>query len=360
MLTLITGTPGAGKTAYAVAQLEQFQKDNPSRQIFVMGIPELLIEHEPCPPVSEWTIEKSLPEDPTILEEFFTFPDGALVVIDEAQKIYRPRANSSKVPAIVSALERHRHQGLDFWLITQSPSLIDANVRRLIGRHIHIRQNWAGRKLFEWSETHDPESRTDRDAAAKRNYRLPKTVFGRYKSASIHVQTKRRIPYVVYVLSFSVVILAVAGYFIRQRIQNYQSEALPAPESASVPDRFVVSPALTTQPSARASGVTADDYTPRIATRPETAPLYDGIRQAQVMPIVAGCITYVDYESNATCQCYTQQGTDAFLDDMQCREWLRKPPFNPWQSARRESVKTEFDQVPPTQPGPEKVSSAVP
>ena len=49
MITLITGTPGTGKTAYAVSELEKISGKN----IFVDGIPELQLPHEIAPPVTE-------------------------------------------------------------------------------------------------------------------------------------------------------------------------------------------------------------------------------------------------------------------------------------------------------------------
>ena len=58
-------------------------------------------------------------------------PDGSVYFLDEAQNIYRPRSSASKVPESVAAFEVHRHKGLDFFLITQNPRLIDANIRAI-------------------------------------------------------------------------------------------------------------------------------------------------------------------------------------------------------------------------------------
>jgi zona occludens toxin len=44
MLTLVTGTPGAGKTAWTVQELTRLPSQ---RKIYVHGIPELKIAHEP-------------------------------------------------------------------------------------------------------------------------------------------------------------------------------------------------------------------------------------------------------------------------------------------------------------------------
>lgn len=337
LLTIISGTPGAGKTALAVATIEEHLRREPNRPVFVMGIPELALPHQPVPPVSEWTELKPHPDDPSIMYPAFTFPDGALVVIDEAQNAFRPRSQGSAVPAHVAAMERHRHKGLDFILITQHPTMLDPNVRRLCGKHLHLRALWAGRRLYEWSEASDPNSKTDRTNAASRRYRLPKRVFGLYKSSSMHVRQSRRLPFAVYILA---VALVLGGWYAWQVYDSLVSRVDGARFQAegvgqvvekgagfvpqAVPGAAVRETVSTVVPAA--SGAAVADYVPRISTRPETAPMYDALRQVRVLPVVAGCVAMGE-----RCTCYTAQATDAYLTPAQCREWLRSPPFNPWQ-----------------------------
>lgn len=330
MITLITGTPGAGKTAYAVMML-QLELEKAPRPVFVVGIPELKLQHERAPKVEEWTLLESSEEDETEKEAAFTFPDGALVIIDEAQKVYRPRPVGGKVPPHVAAFEKHRHKGLDFWLITQHPTLIDSNVRKLVGKHIHLRSQWSGRTLYEWPEANDPESRTNRDAATKRGYRLPSKIFGLYKSASIHVKQSRRIPVALYVLIAAILVAGGGIYYSMARIGAAVDPVVQktGPEADRGISAFTprAQPAAPDRPSQ--IDVSPDAWVPRINTRPETAPLYDSFRQVKTMPVVAGCLAMAD-----RCKCYTDQATDAFLTDAQCREWLKNPPFNPWREDR--------------------------
>ena len=50
--------------------------------------------------------------------------------------------------------------------------------------------------------------------------------------------------------------------------------------------------------------LTEEDYQPRIAERPETAPIYDGMNKAvKVMPWPSACV-----KSDNGCNCYTDQG----------------------------------------------------
>lgn len=326
MITLITGAPGAGKTALAVATLLQEAGDRP---IFVMGIPDLKIPHQPTPPVAEWTVQVKSEEDETLVRPVFTFPEHSIIVIDEAQNVYRPRPVGSKVPDIVAAFETHRHTGVDFWLITQSPALIDANVRRLVGRHLHIRATALGRYLYEWPETGDPESKTSRDASARRRYHLPKKVFSQYRSATVHLKPRHTIPPAVWIGLFALLVLAILGFFswksINKKIHS-QVQDVPSKAEASVPipDRPLAASAPVAQ------SLTADQlieqWKPRIEGQPETAPLYDSLRVVRQMPRLAACIA-----TKKRCQCYTQQGTLIDTDEALCRATIeRGGRFDPY------------------------------
>lgn len=346
MLTIITGTPGAGKTAYAVAQLAELLEREPNRPVIVMGIPELKLPHQVASPVEEWTRRVPTPEDPEILEAEFTFPEGALVIVDEAQKVFRPRAPTAKVPDHVSAFEKHRHRGLDFWLLTQHPNLMDAALRRLCGKHVHLRGHWAGRELLEWPEASDPDSRASRATAVRRRYTLPKKAFSLYKSASLHIKQSRRIPLALYVFA---AVVAIAG-FLGWRMFNRVSDAIAGRSDYSGPaaaqQRREGPVSAAGGPSAMSPMVLSPaTFTPRLMGRPESAPLYDSIRQVRAMPTVVGCMTI-----GPRCSCYTEQGTDAGLDDAQCRAWLRSPPFNPWREAASPATRPSSSSSSPGAP----------
>lgn len=325
MLTLITGANGAGKTAYVVSQLREIAAKG-DRTIVVLGIPDLQVPHEVAPPVKDWTRQVPMLEDPSVLEAEFTFPEGSLIVIDEAQKIYRQRAVGAKVPDYVSAIEKHRHRGLDLWFITQHPQLLDSAVRRLVARHIHVRAHWAGRELLEWSELADPEAAGDRSRAVRRPFRLPRRAFGLYKSSSRHVKVERRIPWALYV--FAVVL--VVGGFLGWRFYDRVSGAIEGESVATKPAEAEssVSGAQLTRVVSGASGgagLSLDSFRPRLQGRPESAPLYEQLRQVVAMPAVVGCVA-----TRARCSCFTEQGSDAGLSADECRAWLKSPPFNPF------------------------------
>lgn len=256
MITLITGIPGMGKTSLLVSMLLEYEKAA-ERPLFVMGIPDLKLEHIVAPPVKEWTEYRQSPEDPNLSMAYFTFPPNSILIIDEAQRVFRPRASASKVPPEVAALETHRHTGLDIILLTQKPKLIDTNVRELIGKHIHIRAGMVGRHLYEWPHIADGESRLDRGDAAKRRFSPPKESFKNYKSAEVHTKHKFRIHQGFFFLAIAVVFFAYqakGAYDILDR-NSFAADAArvtgTGTRSGAVPGPVnSVSPSTTLQPGA--------------------------------------------------------------------------------------------------------------
>ena len=355
MITLITGQPGAGKTLLLVHEFLTEAKEK-GRPIVADGIPDLVIPHDPAPPVPEWThhVEDASSQDGKKL--LYTFPEGSLVVIDECQRVFRPRGAAKSVPPEVAAFETHRHQGLDFILITQHPGLLDSNVRRLVGRHLHIRDlGIFGRKVYEWPEATDPEK--FRNAPVQRGWKLPKKSFELYKSSSLHIKPKRGIPKGLAVLALCVPLILGGGFYAYQSIQK---KVQPPTPSAPVTE----SPRMTTgqnDPSQVSVTKTPDEqlveFVPVVPGRPETAPAYDTLRVVKAMPVVAGCV-----QTAKRCSCQNQQGLDAGLDQLQCRAWMANPPFDPYRDSPAVAV---VEKVPATnsantnEPQGEKVSGVL-
>lgn len=307
MITLITGAPGSGKSNALVSLLETIGKD---RAIYVFGIPELKVPHIELPDPSTW------PD---------TVPDGSAIILDEVQNVWRPRGPGQKVPDHVAKLETHRHRGLDFYIITQGPNLVDANVRALVGRHVHLRDlGILGRWWYEWPECADNCRTAWKNAPIKKRYRLDKAAQAKYKSASVHIKPVRSVPWMLAVM---VLALCIAG-FMSWRAYGMISAKVNPPKPATAAAAVGQAGAApgTSQPVATPK--TIDDriaWLPRISHRPESAPAFDELRKVAVMPVVAGAIC-----NSKGCRCVTQQGTNAGLTDAECRAWLDNPPFDPY------------------------------
>lgn len=346
-VTLVTGLPGSGKTALVVDMLSQIK----NRPLFVMGIPDLKIEHNVCPPVEQWVEERTDPDDEKLKLPYFTFPPNAIIVLDEAQRVYRPRQAGSKVPNIVAAFETRRHTGVDFVLLTQHPTFVDTAIRKLTNRHIHIHCTTMGRFKLEWQGIGEPDSSASRDLAARTRYKPPKRVFDLYKSSELHTKPVVKRPWMVY--AFVPLVLAVIGgiYFVKGRLD--ERTGVKAPEAKAITEKPVhVASSQSTQ-SQEKYVMTAAEYIeaqkPRIEGLMHSAPMYDAVTQPIEPPEPVGCI-----ESKKTgCKCYTQQGTDYRTTEMVCREIMAKGIFMPWKSTRQQ-------QYAETVPGQNKPFAAKP
>lgn len=319
MITLFTGMPGAGKTAAMVDALSKMSGNRPVYVHFDAAAkrdPEQVLLHESLSLAHHECNATNWPAE---------LPHGAILVIDEVQDIWRPRGPGQKVPEAVAALETHRHTGLDVFLTTQSPRLLDINVRQLVGRHVHIRDTGIlGRYWYEWPECND--SMLWKTCVNKRRYKLPKKAFSLYKSSSIHTVAVRGVPVAFYVSIGLLVLLAALVFGVYKIFQRPAHQPTP-------PNNPVMSQAVGV--GSQAGPVhTVDErgpiddrvaWIPRISSKPESAPAYDHLRVVRVMPIVQ-----VGYCIADDCRCLTQQGTDAGLTQRECKQFVSKPPFDPY------------------------------
>lgn len=332
-ITLITATPGGGKTALAVQIMKEAV--DKGRPVFQLGIPELKLPYIPTPPVKEWTEKRIDPDDPDGNElPYFTFPENALIVLDEAQRIFRVRSAGSAVPDHVAAFETVRHTGVTFLIMTQNPMFLDSHIRKLVGQHIHLRDvGLLGRWYYEWPECADPARWAT--APIKKRFKLPKSSFGLYKSSSLHIKRKYTVPPALMMLVGAAIVASVLGYRLYSSMRDKMEPSKPATEvtaASGVPAAPVaVASVKPLTPSVGDAAIDGGQYmasfVPVVPGVPESAPAYAPLRQVKQMPRVIGGAC----NAKRGCKCYTSQGTDAGLDHKQCKDWLDNPPFDPYQ-----------------------------
>ena len=214
-ISLLTAVPGGGKTSYAVWNVIK-EAHEQGKIIYTVGIPKLTIPtiELSYDQVRQWF--KTSPNEEG-LPELLNIEHGSIIVIDEVQRIWP--ATGAKISDDIKELSVHRHYGLTFFLITQAPNLIHRNVLALVDRHLHIGVNWAGRKIYEWSEyCRSPSTKTSKDTAVTFNYKLPKESFALYHSATQHVQAKKRAPMTFYIFLVAIILTIVFAYFGVQRV----------------------------------------------------------------------------------------------------------------------------------------------
>lgn len=326
MITLITGAPGAGKTAALVLLLQSALVAS-GRQVYVFGIPELKIAHEALVDPTKW------PSD---------VPDGSIVILDEVQNVWRPRGPGQAVPDHVKALETHRHRGLDFYIITQGPNLVDSNVRSLVGRHIHLRDiGFLGRWWYEWPECADNCRVGWKNAPIKKKYKLPKAIFGEYKSASLHVKPIRSFPKMFVLAIVALIGVALLSYRAYSSVRDKLHPVVPA--------AVVGAPVLNASSSPAGKGgsvvkMTTSEFVasfqPRLDGLPQTAPRYDEVTAAKTAPYPAACVSM-----GARCDCFTQQATKLPVPRPLCLQIVKDGFFNDWQAPPSVPVVAAADRL---------------
>ncbi len=319
MMTLFTGNPGAGKTA---SMIDLVMRELQGRPVFVH-----FDEAERIRPEQTLLAESlKIPHTRCNAKNWFEeVPDGAVLLIDEAQGPFRPRGSGSAVPKAVQAFETHRHAGIDVFMTTQGPRLIDSNLRNLFGRHVHIRDaGWMGRWWYEWHECNDNPNVAFKKCENKRRYKLPKRVFDFYKSANEHTKAPRKIPPVLFLAIGAALICAYLLFSMfykpepaakKLQTMEHSQNVSGAAASSAVPGQAPQVPKV----------YDFGEFIPRVSSRPETAPAYDELRKVVVMAMVAGGLC-----KRGECTCFTQQGTHAGLSHQECKDWMERRPFDPY------------------------------
>ncbi|WP_308019599.1 zonular occludens toxin domain-containing protein [Neisseria mucosa] len=327
-ITLITGKPRIGKTAFAV-ELLMFDEFYKGRKIF-SNINGLLIEHHKPPEGHSW-------ED---MHEWLKWKEniGSVVIYDEVQYLFPTRSNGTKMPENVAFLNVHGHYGIDMILITQSPKIIDVNLREVVNKHIHIAANkMGGLTRLEWNEVALNPTSQSRNALSSSHKINPK-VFEYYKSAEVHTDhkhVKSRWYYVIIAMLILIpFIFGLVGFTGYKMYQGYKQKAgIQSEESkseSSVTDLLdsEKQKQMTPQPMNQSADLKAEDFVPTLAEKPESKPLYNGVRQVKTFERIAACID----GGKTGCTCYSDQATPLKeVTKAMCKEYATKGlPFNPY------------------------------
>ena len=338
MLTLITGQPGNGKTLWTLKTIhERAQREG--RPVFYSGI-ELT---DQAPFAGDWTalgdltaaVEVTHGEGTT--EYRYRLPPNALVVIDEAQRVFRVRSQGAKVPPHVAAMETHRHEGIDFFLLTQSPKLIDTNIRELAGYHVHLvrRSGLASSNVYEWEQVET----NPRDAAAQKNARHSKwsfatEYFAYYKSAEVHTH-QRNLPWKQISAAVAAAAVVIAG--IAYTVYHVTSGAGVVMEAAEVGGQDGVTPM---RQAVADNPWNAGHRAPRVSGWERTAPLYDELQKAVSQPKVSGCMRLA-IDADVRCKCTSSQGSVLALTGRECSRLIE----DGWFDETREEISAKEENI---------------
>lgn len=330
MIYWFTGQPGHGKTLHAIARALEFKAQG--RVVYVCN-------------VRSFNYEKAgmLPMTPEQFRDWMNFlPDGAVALVDEAyeKEMLPKRAPGSKVPDHVERLATHRHRGIDFIFVCQSPDKqVDVFVHDLIERHIHVRRRF-GTQFVHLREFDRYEKNPEKaQPLVLKRARLPKHVFGLYESTELDT-TERRIPWYYFALGLGLPFSLGFAYWTFTGMGERIAGGAPAQDPAHVAQAPGQRDAARTERSdgRSAASMTAEQYvqsmTPRIPSQPWTAPAYDGKLNLPTEPPRLFCMSSGYQRGNQynvdSCRCITEQGTRYKLDMLTCVTIARDGQYEPY------------------------------
>lgn len=333
MIRLITGLPGAGKSLRGVQLIKRYLGEG--RNVYVDGIDGLQpFGWESCD-ARNWE----------------ALPDGSVIVVDEAQKVWPTRSGSSAIPPEIRALSEHRHRGFDFVLLTQHPTMLDAYVRKLVGEHEHVLRQFGmqASRIVTWTECQDdPQSLGTRQRGTDALWKYPTDCYPLYKSATLHT-VKRKLPFRV--IMIPVLILAVAALVwwgtnsvssmgaapsFGGETQGLASAADPVAKSRHAEVRYA-SPEEYVQA-----------FVPRVPALPWSAPAFDQ-REVRAEPRVLCVISEMK-----GCRCYTEQVTRLNVPARECFAIARDGIYDPFRMPLEAQP-----PPPPQQPAAQEAPPAV-
>lgn len=343
-ITLITGTPGAGKTLAALEYVlveELGIKDAPQ-----LSVDELktAIRERAKRPLIVVGVEGLSPGLFTEAETPFNwqdFEDGTVFLVDEAWNWFGSHDQARKADPRVLELAKHRHRGFDFVMTCQMPGQLLAFLRGLVGRHIHVTRKFGTSVTMRYTWPHlveDPNGGGQKSNAIEEVWTHPAWVFPLYQSATMHT-VRRQIPWKLWAM-VPLAFVFLGGIAAALYAVNKLRTAEPAAVSASAG----AAEGTGTRRNASRSESTwrtpeefAQAHTPVIPGIPWSAPVFAGRRvtaNPELYCVISGDLA----QPGTSCRCYTEQATPLDAPDQVCRAAAIAGVYNPYRATRRESV----------------------
>lgn len=274
--------------------------------------------------------------------------ENAIILVDEAyeHKMFPKRSPSTKVPRHVERVAKHRHFGIDFIMICQSPKRqMDDFLHDLIEEHYHVRRRFGLPFVHvkRWDKFEPYPDKALALTVSRRKY--PTHIFKLYTSTKFDTSTSR-VPWFFPAAAALLLAIVVGAYFTVASVRAKFTPAAHAATPKSAPPAGAPAAAGAQQGGAPApeKWATATDYArahlPRFGTMPWTAPVFDQ-RSLTADPQVF-CMSSSpgsdanEEEQDYSCTCYTEQATVYDMTQPECRRIARHGSiYNPYR--QRES-----------------------
>lgn len=204
MLYLITGTPGSGKSLFAVSKILEYVEEN--KKLLEQGKEPRMIYAD----IEGLNISGVEPAP----DDWRDTPDGSVIFYDEVQQ--RKEFKKSKFDnSICDDLQIHRHTGHDIYGITQFPVLLHPNFRAVVGMHYHLHRGWglSSATVFTWAYCVDAPNAPSNKKIAEGSFRFnyPKECYDYYTSATQHTH-KARVPKKFFLIIFAILFFGYLAY----------------------------------------------------------------------------------------------------------------------------------------------------
>lgn len=348
MIYWYTGQPGHGKTLHAIDHLLKLKEQG--RIVYACNIRQFDYEKTG---VLEMTPEQ--------FRDWMNFlPDGAVALVDEAyeHKMLPKRPPGAPVPEHVQELAKHRHRGLDFIFVSQSPDKqCDQFVHDLIERHIHVRRMF-GSKMVQLREFDKFQANAERATPiqTRRVHLLRgKRSVGTYQSTEMDT-TEKRIPWYWWAFGLGIPLGALALFYVFGGMQSrLVGDKARAPEVQLQDTGPQVAHegngAFATVAEVRVP-MSAEEYQaqfqPRVPSQPWSAPAYDSKLSLTSEPPRIFCMQgapgeTVDgqWRANGSCSCLTEQGTRYLLEHQACALIASAGQYEPYFDERIGQMRTD-------------------
>ena len=139
MLTLLTGGPCSGKTAWLVDQIFNNSGYN-GRSIYV---------HNEC--LSDYRISDNVISLDDA-KSWFSLPSGSVVIFEDADYSFPCRSRDAFCPRWVNLFSVPSYNGIDVFMTSQNAMKIDKDVRSYLGRHLHFVRDFGFKPVFDCSK----------------------------------------------------------------------------------------------------------------------------------------------------------------------------------------------------------------
>lgn len=348
MIYLITGNMGTGKSSRAVSMILNNEdglfkmrlEDGTeiARPLYFCHIDGLDAKKFNAHELTEEQIQ-SAP-----LEELL--PQGSVLIVDEAHYTYPPRAAGRPVPPYIQKLAELRHGGYTLILMTQHPMQLDVFVRNLVSKHVHLERKSVGMKQYWWykcvTSLDNPSGVTGAESSL---WKPPKDAFKYYKSSSQHVKFKKKLPWAVWALVVILVFMGFKGYGVYDAYKRGtgQDKAESVQAGSGQSDNTFNGIGTNVPSESDKNSLNPEMFVPTLAEKPESKPLYDGVRQVKQYERIAACIS----GGKTTCTCYSDQATPLKEITLpMCQNYAKNGlPFDPFRQPLQSGQNTQNPAV---------------